>query len=673
MYHEICGEFTGRRMYLELGEEGVLTARNESNLREYHYKHQLHNISTHSQCSLELITCPSCIISLKFTFLNISRNCDKNTVLDSCGCDYVWIYEPPFDEASGEQFCGHFLKNNSTSLSYTSQTRSVAISFLFSTNYDHAFTITFSSERNRQVFNGFPKYGNVNNETQLLTSPFFPYSYPRDLSIEYIVKCHSAENCRIRLIFSDFYLSRTSIIEFFDWNGQRMEVATGTAFRPTVIISSGPTLVIRFYANGGTSMGFKASYMFLLGDAYNDVTLRPNTDCGGYVSNLGGAITMMDMVKEGTKPFDCYWVIQPPRGYMHLQTHLYLKVVEFSDFGGNTQLTVRQGVTSNEPALETLRHPMSYFFLSKKKEHVVSLSQGFYVSLKGLFRPESRLSIVYTAFSYKECIPGSDFFCQNHRCIPLFLRCDGFNHCGDESDEPLACFQESKDHHWVHTPNFFFPKIDRYADLQTATVAFIICSMGLVALIFAMIILIYRINARARQQRQLQDHLQTISSLLEDGVAGQEDLITDEPPNYEAPPEYEEVIRTPAKGNEYRRTVRKSSTDSRSRSNSRKRSCSRCSRKTGDDFQESSSGSRRTSLGPFLDNGLTENENKINAGATSSASIPNSPPPSYSHITYNSMTPLIRIQETSSISSAENVSEGTEENPLILTPRELIQ
>lgn len=34
-------------------------------------------------------------------------------------------------------------------------------------------------------------------------------------------------------------------------------------------------------------------------------------------------------------------------------------------------------------------------------EHVVPLTQGFYISFRGIFTPESRLEIAYSAFSYK--------------------------------------------------------------------------------------------------------------------------------------------------------------------------------------------------------------------------------------------------------------------------------
>lgn len=39
------------------------------------------------------------------------------------------------------------------------------------------------------------------------------------------------------------------------------------------------------------------------------------------------------------------------------------------------------------------------------------------------------------------CNPASEFFCKNEHCIPISLQCDGFDHCGDNSDESTECFK----------------------------------------------------------------------------------------------------------------------------------------------------------------------------------------------------------------------------------------
>lgn len=74
---------------------------------------------------------------------------------------------------------------------------------------------------------------------------------------------------------------------------------------------------------------------------------------------------------------------------------------------------------------------------------------------------------------------------------------------------------QAEDRKWhANKANYYFPKIDRYPDLKTATLVFVASSLGLIILISALIILLYRMGARARQQRELQSRLQTISELL---------------------------------------------------------------------------------------------------------------------------------------------------------------
>lgn len=64
------------------------------------------------------------------------------------------------------------------------------------------------------------------------------------------------------------------------------------------------------------------------------------------------------------------------------------------------------------------------------------------------------------------CYTLTDLMCHNHRCIPKMLRCDGFDHCGDNSDEPSSCYRGGdknltpEDAAWwyQHTPNYYFPQ-----------------------------------------------------------------------------------------------------------------------------------------------------------------------------------------------------------------------
>lgn len=70
---------------------------------------------------------------------------------------------------------------------------------------------------------------------------------------------------------------------------------------------------------------------------YFDVyTLFVNSDCGGFVENKGGAITMMHMVEEFEPDvlFDCIWLFRTSQRYNHFKSqHLYMKVIKLNNLG----------------------------------------------------------------------------------------------------------------------------------------------------------------------------------------------------------------------------------------------------------------------------------------------------------------------------------------------------
>lgn len=60
-HEDICGHLNNRRIYLELGDVGYLTVDQTKN------DLTLKNLTNHNECNLEIITCPSCLIHVKFT------------------------------------------------------------------------------------------------------------------------------------------------------------------------------------------------------------------------------------------------------------------------------------------------------------------------------------------------------------------------------------------------------------------------------------------------------------------------------------------------------------------------------------------------------------------------------------------------------------------------------
>lgn len=247
---------------------------------------------------------------------------------------------------------------------------------------------------------------------------------------------------------------------------------------------------------------------------------------------------MMNMLSDNeTEPliYDCIWIIRPPLGYVHSKTHISLKVETFENMESTSEITILQGTTSDRPLLERLESSADESVSSRNL--VIPITSGFYVRLKGKFNSLSRIAIIYTAFSYSskfepsirknsfnfsssiECYIGGEFLCDNQRCIPIMLQCDGFNQCGDNSDEPERCPTEWAnsviDRRWYsHTPNYYFPKVDRFPDLKATTLAFVVSSMSLLFVISCLIVTLYRNGNRAREREELQNQLHTISQLL---------------------------------------------------------------------------------------------------------------------------------------------------------------
>ncbi|XP_055388255.1 uncharacterized protein LOC129616647 isoform X3 [Condylostylus longicornis] len=555
---DICSHWNGRRHFLELGERGELHARNvsASNYMSTFYTSSIANINNRSilsepwyQCNLELVTCSECVIRITFTYSNFSKTCqpvvssNDGTLHNKCFCEHITFSEPPYDVAiSGKKFCGEDKVFRST-------TRSVLLQFFFQATYIHIFSLQYFSERNVNVISGSPRIQNVQkNSTKsrncVITTPYFPVPYPRDYGVEHILTCET-EDCHVKLEFSDFQLGMISTMMVFDSNGQMLDSYNGEIFRPPVIMSSGKSLLLQFRGNGVTGVGFRAAISFISDIEYNDKLILPNTDCGGMVEGLGGAITMMNMIENETeiKYYDCIWIIKPANNYMMMKTHISVRVDTFIGMESNSVVELRQGTISTALLIESVNWPSSKI---SEKTHITPILSGFYIHLKGIFGKKSRLAIVYSVFNYMNCYIGSEFLCQNNHCLSIRLHCDGFDQCGDGSDEPETCgnqisnVQSDQREWYTSKPNYYFPKIEQYPDLKTATGIFVISTLGILVLLSGWMMILYRMGIRARNQRELQNQLQTISELLDRDR--QEDQ-TDNPPDYEAPPEYDEVVK----------------------------------------------------------------------------------------------------------------------------------
>lgn len=108
---------------------------------------------------------------------------------------------------------------------------------------------------------------------------------------------------------------------------------------------------------------------------------------------------MMNMIENATdvRFFDCIWIIKPGNNYLMMKTHISLRIEEFHSMASRSDLTIRQGTTSDSLEIENVVWPNNGV---SKETHVVPILTGYYIRLKGVFGMSSKLAIVYSVFNY---------------------------------------------------------------------------------------------------------------------------------------------------------------------------------------------------------------------------------------------------------------------------------
>lgn len=156
---------------------------------------------------------------------------------------------------------------------------------------------------------------------------------------------------------------------------------------------------MNFLKNFSYSKKIFSFFLNFLNYVINLIILKTLIDCGGVVSGMGGAITMMNMIENSTEVriYDCIWIIKPSSNYMVMKTHVSLRVHTFHGMASKSELVIRQGITSDSQELEAVTWPNKGM---SNKNHIVPVLTGFYIRLRGVFGISSRLAIVYSIFNY---------------------------------------------------------------------------------------------------------------------------------------------------------------------------------------------------------------------------------------------------------------------------------
>ncbi|XP_053355742.1 ST14 transmembrane serine protease matriptase a [Clarias gariepinus] len=260
------------------------------------------------------------------------------------------------------------------------------------------------------------------NEVIEIRSPGFPNDpYPQNTFAQW--KLRADQGSVIKLEFTTFKLEedcKNDYVKIYDSLGaiekRLMAKKCGhySPNNPLSLISSGNVMLVTLVTNDdGEYPGFRAQVTQVPGGNARAMS------CGGTLTGTSGTFTSPNFPKYYPPKMRCEWNIQVP-------SNMYVKVV-FSKFMmsiGETCLKDYVQV-NNEKLCGEL--PSSTVRTSTSNQMtVVFYSDESYV--------DRGFNATFTAFEPSNPCPDR-FLCNNKRCVSPTLRCDGWNDCGDSSDE----------------------------------------------------------------------------------------------------------------------------------------------------------------------------------------------------------------------------------------------
>uniref|UniRef100_A0A8C1WRC6 Suppression of tumorigenicity 14b n=1 Tax=Cyprinus carpio TaxID=7962 RepID=A0A8C1WRC6_CYPCA len=239
------------------------------------------------------------------------------------------------------------------------------------------------------------------NQTDIIRSPGFPDSaYLPNLYTEWQIRADPEH--RIRLEFDILDLEkdcRNDFIKVYDSlaPSEKQVIVEKCGYRlpdeKLVFISSGNVMLVTLVTNEEKNFpGFRAFYFQIPAKIQ---------DCGGRLTGLRGTFTSPGYPSHYPPQTDCVWNIEVPSG-----KHIKVKFDKLS-IHSPEQNTIMYTIKSNQATVR-FYSDMSY------------VSEGF--------------SAEFEAFEPTNPCPGS-FQCDNDLCVSPNLQCDGYNDCGDMSDE----------------------------------------------------------------------------------------------------------------------------------------------------------------------------------------------------------------------------------------------
>ncbi|XP_072517694.1 ST14 transmembrane serine protease matriptase b [Salminus brasiliensis] len=268
-------------------------------------------------------------------------------------------------------------------------------------------------------------------ETGFIQSPNFPNSpYPPNIYTEWQLRADPAH--RIRLEFTALNLEKecqNDFIRLYDSlvpTEKQVMVEKCGYYNPTeqpMYLSSGNVMLVTLVTNGEKNFpGFRA--------IYSQVPIEIQ-GCGGKLTGMNGTFSSPGFPSYYPPKIQCVWDIEVPAG-----KHVRVKFNKFS---------MREpGETPNhcpKDYLEINNHRMC----GEKPANTVRSSRTNQMTVKffsDMSYVDMGFSAEFEAFQPNNPCP-EQFQCDNDVCVDPKLKCDGYDDCGDMSDErDCVCSEE---------------------------------------------------------------------------------------------------------------------------------------------------------------------------------------------------------------------------------------
>ncbi|OWF50865.1 uncharacterized protein LOC110449918 [Mizuhopecten yessoensis] len=484
-------------------------------------------------CVMRVETCAHCKVVVEpygqdFSLLGCNSNYDTTGKSCPVGCQYFYI----FDQFYKNQTMSFYKDSSATSwnLPFVSESSVVFIGFCHANvPLNRSIQLRFTIEAKEERYGGSSDISTSGE----ITSPFFPDLY--SLNSEYYTYQIESTNKEdhVYIIFTDWDISSTSEV-FVEW-GSSEALYKYRDDRPVIMASSHKVKIVfntgYEYQHGvlRSNMGFRVKYRYI--NANIEYVPVPSTNCGEYSFSSGGKLEFDTSIALNYKYYDCVWVVRTAPGY----TQTLLNIIKFnigtSGFDSDDYMEIYRGLSSKGTFLD--RFPVSQTISKWQYKD----TDGFYIHLSGKFGRLDKVQLSFVSLHMEELCSSLNnlWHCNNGYCISSTYKCDGIDHCGDNSDEQYGC--SSPGSPW---------KKSSQQTLAFSVVIPVVISVFLIVILFVLFLLVRRYRRAQREViRRASEGLPSISEDLAQphgrrrrrrhrGVIG-EDL----------PPAYEEAIRSP--------------------------------------------------------------------------------------------------------------------------------